>query len=89
MVDPCNDDIYSEVVSIESLRSGFLISQLNDLNICAADISNAYLFDKAKEMVYLLLAGIQMEGRILTVDKAMQWNGVRCFLKLQICVNWA
>lgn len=51
-VDPCDDAIYSGVVSIESLRIGFLMDQLNGLKIYAADIKNAYLFGKAKEKVY-------------------------------------
>ena len=74
MVDQCDDDIYSGVVSIESLRIGFLISQLNDLNICAGDISNAYLFAKAKEKVYFIAGkefGKDMVGRILIIDKAL------------------
>ena len=73
MVDP-SDDIYSGVVSIESLRISFLIAQLNDLNICAADISNAYLFAKAKEKVYFVAGkefGKEMEGRILIIDKVL------------------
>ena len=68
MVDLSDDDIYSGVVSIESLRIGFLIAQLNDLNICTADISNAYLFAKAKEKVYFVAGkefGKEMEGKFL------------------------
>ena len=74
MVDQCDDDIYSSVVSIESSRTGFLISQLNDINICAGDISNTYLFAKAKEKVYFIAGkefGKDMVGRVLIIDKAL------------------
>ena len=74
MADPSDDDIYSGVVAIETLRIGFLISQLNDLNICAGDISNAYLFARAKEKVYFIAGkefGRDMEGRVLIIDKAL------------------
>ena len=68
MVDQSDDDIYSGVVSIESLRIGFIIAQLYDLNMCAGDISNACVFAKAKEKVYFIAGkyfGKDMEGRIL------------------------
>ena len=74
MVDPSDDDICSGVVSIESLRIDFLISQLNDLNICAGDISNAYLFARARERVYSIAEkefGKNTEGRVLLIDKAL------------------
>ena len=74
MVDQCDDDIYSGAVSIESLRIGFLISQLNDLNICAGDISNAYLFAKAKNKVYFIAGkefGKNMVDKVLIIDKAL------------------
>ena len=55
MVDASDDDIYSGVVSIESLRIGFLISQLNDLNICAGDISMLTFLQGPRKRFILLL----------------------------------
>jgi hypothetical protein len=43
---------YSSVVSRESVRIGFLIAALNDLDIWAADIQNAYLNAPTKEKVW-------------------------------------
>ena len=53
----------------------FVLAELNDLQICTGDISNAYLFAKAKEKVYIN-AGKEfgeLEGRILIIDKAVYW----------------
>ena len=44
------------------------------MNICAGDISNAYLFARAKEKVYFVAGkefGKDMEGRVLLIDKAL------------------
>ena len=43
---------YSSVVTRESVRIAFTIAALNDLEIFAADISNAYLYAKATEKVW-------------------------------------
>jgi Reverse transcriptase (RNA-dependent DNA polymerase) len=45
---------YSSVASRESVRIDFLIAELNDLNILAADIGNAYLNTPAEEKVYTI-----------------------------------
>ena len=47
------DDIYSGVVSIEMIRIGFLLAELNELTVCTADISNAFLYGKTREKVYI------------------------------------
>ncbi len=39
---------YSSVVSRDSVRIAFLIAALNDLDIFACDLGNAYLNDPAK-----------------------------------------
>ena len=43
---------YSSVVSRESVRIGFLLAALNDIDIMAGDIANAYLNAKTKEKVW-------------------------------------
>ena len=43
---------YSSVVSRESVRIGFLLAALNDLDVWAADIQNAYLNAPTKEKVW-------------------------------------
>ena len=52
--DPGKEDIYSGVVGIESVRTGFLLGELNNLTCCAGDVGNAFLYGKTKEKVYLV-----------------------------------
>ena len=64
---------YSSVVSRESVRIGFLIAALNDLEIMSGDISNAYLNAKTKEKVYFY-AGPEFgdkEGKRVKIIKAL------------------
>jgi len=44
--DPDDSDIYSGVVSIETVRLLFFIADLNGSLIIAADVSNVYLHGK-------------------------------------------
>lgn len=43
---------YSSVVTRESIRIAFLIAALNELDILAADVGNAYLQAPAREQVH-------------------------------------
>ena len=52
VTDPPESMTYSSVVSRESVRIIFLIAALNDLDILAADIGNAYLNAETREKVY-------------------------------------
>ena len=52
MTDPPKESTYSSVVSRESVRLAFLAAALNDIDILAADIQNAYLEAFTKEKVY-------------------------------------
>ena len=54
MTDPPVDDIFSGVVSMETVRICFTIAKLNGLDVCAGDIGNAYLYGKTKERGMLL-----------------------------------
>jgi hypothetical protein len=46
---------YASVVSRESIRIGLLIAALNDLEVFASDIQNAYLTSPCKEKIYTIL----------------------------------
>jgi hypothetical protein len=52
LTDPPKDMTYSSVVSWDSVRIAFLITVLNNLDIMAADIQNAYLNAVTKETTY-------------------------------------
>ena len=64
---------YSSVVSRESVRIAFLIAALNDLDVTAGDISNAYLHAKTKEKVWFRAGPEfgQNEGARIIIVKAL------------------
>ena len=52
MTNPPTSMTYSIAISHDSVRIAFLIAAPNDLDILAADVSNAYIQSNAKEKVY-------------------------------------
>ena len=48
------DSTYSGVVSIRSIRMCLLLAELNQLEIMAADVGNAYLEAKTQEKLYII-----------------------------------
>ena len=65
---------YAGVVSRESVRIAFLIAALNDLDILAADIQNAYLTAPPTENYYTKCGpefGSQFEGRYARIVRAL------------------
>jgi len=46
--------VYSSVVSRDSVRLAFLIAALNDLDVLAADVTNAYLNAPVKEKIWFV-----------------------------------
>ena len=64
---------YSTVVSRDSVRIAFLIAALNDLDIFACDIQNAYLTAPCRENVYTI-AGPEFgsdAGKIMIIRRAL------------------
>ena len=67
------EDIYSGVVGMDTIRMGFTVAAMNDLQVVAADIGNAFLYGKTKEKVYII-AGPEFgsdQGKRLIVDKGL------------------
>jgi hypothetical protein len=65
---------YSSVVSRNSTRIAFLLAALNDIDILAADIGNAYLNADAREKVHTTLGlefGQNMAGKTAVICKAL------------------
>ena len=52
LTEPPSTMTYSSVVSRESIRIGFLVAALNDLDVLAADIQNGYLNAPTEEKVW-------------------------------------
>ena len=64
---------YSSVVSRESVRIAFLIAALNDLDVFAADIGNAYLNAPCREKIWTV-AGAEFgtdQGAVMIVKRAL------------------
>ena len=72
--DPGKEDIYSGVVGIDAVRTGFMLGELNKLTCLAADVGNAFLYGKTKEKVYIVAGpefGPELDGKILVVYKSL------------------
>ena len=50
--DPPKDSTYSSVVSRDSVRLFFLLAALNNLDVLACDIQNAYINAATKEKIW-------------------------------------
>jgi len=65
---------YSSVVARDSIRIAFLLAALNDVDILAADIGNAYLNDDCRKKVHTTLGlefGQNLQGRTAVIVKAL------------------
>ena len=71
-IDP-DGNTYASVVSRESVRLGFMLAALNDLNVMAADIEGAYLNAKTTERVYTRCGPEfgECEGRYAIIVRAL------------------
>ncbi len=73
MTNPPNEEAYSSVVTLKGLRICIMLAELNDLQIMAGDVGNAYLEAKTREKIYIV-AGPEfgeLEGTILIINKAL------------------
>ena len=71
--EPPKEDVYSGVVGMDTIRLGFLLASMNGLEICAADIGNAFLYGRTQEKVYII-AGPEfgeLQGLPLIIDKGL------------------
>ena len=74
MTEAPNSITYSSVVSRDSIRLVFLIAALNDLDIMACDIGNAYLHAPCREKVWFagtLDSGEDSLGKVCVVTRAL------------------
>jgi hypothetical protein len=73
MTDPPLESVYSSVVTRESVRIMFTIAALNDLDLMAGDVQNAYINAKTAEKVYTI-AGPEFgsdQGRPAVIVRAL------------------
>ena len=74
MTDPSTEEIFSGVVSMESVRTTFVVARQNHLEVVAGDVGNAFLNGWIKEMVYFIAGpefGPELEGKRLIAVKAI------------------
>ena len=74
LTDPPTSMTYASVVSRETVRIAFLLAALNDLEILAGDIGNAYLNATTNEKIYYragLEWGDDMQGTICVIVRAL------------------
>jgi len=74
MTDPPSSITYASVVSRDSVRIAFMIAALNDIDILACDIGNAYLNATPREKVYTTAGpefGHELEGRRVIIVRAL------------------
>ena len=67
------EEVHSGVVSMETIRMAFVLASMNNLQVCAADISTAFLCGKTGEKV-CIKAGKEFgehAGETLLVDKGI------------------
>ena len=65
---------YSSVVSRDSIRVAFLIAALNDLDVLACDIGNAYLNAPCREKIWFLggaEVGAEFQGKVCGMVRAL------------------
>ena len=74
MTDPSSEDVYSGVVSMETVRTCFVVAKLNKLDAIAGDVGNAFLNGRTKENVYFKAGpefGTKLQGKRLVAYKAI------------------
>ena len=67
------EDVYSGVIAMDTIRLAMQVAKMNSLDMCAADVGNAFLYAKTREKVYVI-AGPEfgpLQGKRLIIDKAL------------------
>ena len=86
------ESVYSGVVSLRGIRILAFLAELNDLELWATDIGNAYLEAKTSEKIYII-AGSEfgdLKGHVLVVNKALyglRTSGKRWHERLADCLR--
>jgi hypothetical protein len=86
------DSVYSGVVSLRGLRMMLFLAELNQLDVWATDVGNAYLEAETKEKIYII-AGSEFgnrEGHILIIKKALyglRSSGLRWHERFSDCLR--
>ena len=85
LTEPPASITFSCVVSRDSVRLAFLLAALNDLDIMACDIGNAYLNAPCREKVWFI-TGPELGSRQGTVIKKVGCACIIWWIKIERCV---
>jgi hypothetical protein len=69
--------VYSGVVGIESVRLILALAEMDDYQVCAADIGNAFFYGQNKEKTMIIAGpefGESLQGKLLVVQGGMGIN---------------
>ena len=66
-------EVYSEVVSMDTIRIDFVLEAMNNLEVCVVDISTAFIYGKTREKVYIITGQKFGEhtGKRMIIDKCL------------------
>jgi hypothetical protein len=67
--DHPKEDIYSGVVLLDTICFGYALAAMNNLTVCAADVSEVFLYGSTKEHCFVIAgpeSGPDVEGNNLT-----------------------
>ena len=73
LTDPPKESTYSSVVSRDSVRLFFLLAALNDVDVLACDVQNAYINAETKEKVWFC-GGDELgpdKGKVVVIVRAL------------------
>ena len=74
------EDCYAPVVSVEAIRLGFLLAQMNDLRCVAGDVGNAFLTSFTTEKLFIIAGpefGPDIGGKRLLIENQFTVLAVR------------
>jgi len=66
------EDVYAGVIAVDTIRLAMQVAN-NSLDMCAADVGNAFLYAKTREKVYVIAEPEfgPLQGKRLIIDKAL------------------
>ena len=75
------DESYSGVISLTVIRILFLLATINNLQLWAADVGNAFLNGITRDKLYIIAGpefGPELEGKLLVMYKSIYGATVNC-----------
>jgi hypothetical protein len=86
------ESVYSGVVSLRDIQILVFLAELNQLELWAMDIGNAYLEAMTSEKLYIIAGGefVDLKGHVLVIHKALyglRTSGKRWHERLSDCLR--